>query len=98
MALLSRKILENRRRQHVLVTAHKRRIRDEVRPQLMQVKRAWSEGSKENNRKIKEKWQAQKARVSGIQRDQKSIHKSKIQANKRLSRSELANLRYTGVC
>jgi len=93
MALLSRKILENRRRQHVLVTAHKRRIRDEVRPQLMQVKRAWSEGSKENNRKIREKWQAQKARVSGIQRDQKSIHKSKILAHKRRIRAELANRR-----
>ena len=35
MALLSQKILDNRRRQHAVVTAHKRRIRDEVRPQLM---------------------------------------------------------------
>ncbi len=30
MALLSQKVLDNRRRQHALVTAHKRRIRDEV--------------------------------------------------------------------
>ncbi len=91
MALLSRKILENRRRQHVLVTAHKRKIRDEVRPQLMQFKRTWSENSRENKRKIKEKWQAQKARVSAIQRDQKSIHKSKILAHKRRIRAEMAN-------
>ena len=93
MALLSRKILENRRRQHALVTAHKRRLRDEVRPKLQQVKRAWSESSRENNRKIKEKWHAQKARVSGIQRDQKILHKSKILAHKRRIRAELANRR-----
>ncbi len=93
MALLSQKILENRRRQHVLVTAHKRRIRDEVRPKLLQVKRAWSEGSRENNRKIKERWHAQKAKVAGIQRDQKILHKSKILAHKRRIRAELANRR-----
>jgi hypothetical protein len=93
MALLSRKILENRRRQHVLVTAHKRRIRDEVRPQLMQVKRAWSESSRENNRKIKERWHIQKAKVGGMQRDQKILHKSKILAHKRRIRAELANRR-----
>lgn len=91
MALLSRKILENRRRQHVLVTAHKRRIREEVRPQLMQLKRAWSESSRENKRKISEIWHTQKARVSGIQRDQKRIHRSKILAHKRRIRAELAN-------
>ena len=93
MALLSQKILENRRRQHVLVTAHKRRIRDEVRPKLRQVKIAWNESSRENNRKIKERWHAQKARVNGIQRDQKRIHKSKILAHKRRIRAELANRR-----
>jgi len=93
MALLNRKILENRRRQHVLVTAHKRRIRDEVRPKLRQVKIAWSESSMENNRKIKERWHTQKARVSGIQRDQKRIHKTKILAHKRRLRAEMANRR-----
>jgi len=93
MALLSRKILENRRRQHVLVTAHKRRIRDEVRPQLMQVKRAWSDRSKENNRKIRETWQRQKAKVSGLQRAQKINHRSKILAHKRRIRAEMANRR-----
>jgi hypothetical protein len=93
MALLSRKILENRRRQHALVTAHKRRIRDEVRPKLLQVKRAWSESSRENNRKIKERWHAQKAKVGGMQRDQKILHNSKILAHKRRIRAELANRR-----
>lgn len=91
MALLSRKILENRRRQHVLVTAHKRRIRDEVRPQLMQIKRAWIERTRENNRKIKERWHIQKAKVSGIQRDQKRIHRSKVLAHKRRICAEMAN-------
>jgi hypothetical protein len=75
------------------VTAHKRRIRDEVRPQLMQVKRAWSESSRENNRKIKERWHTQKAKVGGMQRDQKILHKSKILAHKRRIRAELANRR-----
>ncbi len=93
MALLSRKILENRRRQHVLVTAHKRRIRDEVRPQLMQVKRDWNESSKRNNRAIRDRWHAQKSRVSRIQRNQKCIHRSKILAHKRRIRAELANRR-----
>jgi hypothetical protein len=93
MALLSKKILENRRRQHVLVTAHKRRIRDEVRPQLMQVKRAWNDRTKENKRMIREKWHAQKSKVSGMQRDQKCIHRSKILAHKRRIRAELANRR-----
>ena len=93
MALLSQKILENRRRQHVLVTAHKRRIRDEVRPKLRQVKIAWSESSRENKRKIREIWHTQKAKVSGIQRDQKCIQRSKILAHKRRIRAELANRR-----
>lgn len=93
MALLSRKILENRRRQHVLVTAHKRRIRDEVRPQLMQVKRAWSDRSKENNRKKRETWQTQKAKVGGLQRAQKINHRCKILAHKRRIKAEMANRR-----
>ena len=91
MALLSQKILENRRRQHALVTAHKRRIRDEVRPKLRQVKIAWNESSRENNRKIKERWHAQKAKVGVIQMEQKRIHKSKILAHKRRIRAVLAN-------
>ncbi|VVB69791.1 Uncharacterised protein [uncultured archaeon] len=93
MALLTQKILENRRRQHSLVTAHKRRIRDEVRPKLAQVKRAWNESSKENNRKIKERWHSQRAKVSGMQRDQKLRHKAKILAHRRRIRAEMANRR-----
>lgn len=93
MALLSQKILDNRRRQHAVVTAHKRRIRDEVRPALMQTKRAWYESSRENNRKIKERWHTQRAKVRDIQRTQKLIHRAKILAHKRRIRDELANRR-----
>jgi hypothetical protein len=93
MALLSQKVLDNRRRQHAVVTAHKRRIRDEVRPQLMATKRAWYEGSRNSNRMIKEKWQAQKAKVRDLQRTQKLLHKAKILAHKRRIRDEMANRR-----
>ena len=91
MALLSQKVLENRRRQHALVTAHRRRIRDEVLPALMQTKRTWYESSRNNNRKIKERWHAQKTTVRMIQRTQRLIHKAKILAHKKRIRSEMAN-------
>ncbi len=93
MALLAQKVLENRRRQHALVTAHKRRIRDEVRPQLCAVKRDWYDSSRESNRKIKERWHTQKARVKAAQRDQKLKHKAKILAHRRRIRAEMANRR-----
>lgn len=93
MALLSQKVLDNRRRQHAVVTAHKRKIRDEVRPQLMQTKRAWYESSRKSNRMIKDKWHTQKTKVRDIQRNQKLIHKAKILAHKRRIRDELANRR-----
>ncbi|MCX6673210.1 MAG: hypothetical protein NTY37_05475 [Methanothrix sp.] len=93
MALLSQKILDNRRRQHAVVTAHKRRIRDEVLPSLMQTKRAWYGSSRENNRKIKERWHTQRAKVRDMQRTQKLIHKAKILAHKRRIRDELASRR-----
>jgi hypothetical protein len=90
---LSQKVLDNRRRQHALVTAHKRRIRDEVLPALMQTKRTWYESSRDNNRKIKERWHAQRTKVRTIQRTQKLIHKAKILAHRRRIRSEMANRR-----
>jgi hypothetical protein len=93
MALLSQKILDNRRRQHAVVTAHKRKIRDEIRPQLMQTKREWYVESRKNNRMIKTTWHAQKAKVGEIQRTQRLIHKAKILAHKRRIRDELANRR-----
>ncbi|TFH53459.1 MAG: hypothetical protein E4G89_00940, partial [Methanothrix sp.] len=80
---LSQMVLDNRRRQHALVTAHKRRIRDEVLPALMQTKRAWYESSREDNRKIKERWHAQRTKVRVIQRTQRLIHKAKMLAHKR---------------
>jgi len=91
MALLSQKVLDNRRRQHALVTAHRRRIRDEVLPALMQTKRTWYESSRNNNRKIKERWHAQRTTVRVIQRTQRLIHKAKIRAHKKRIRSEMAN-------
>ena len=93
MALLSQKILDNRRRQHAVVTTHKRKIRDEIRPSLMQTKRDWFESSRQSNRMIKDKWHTQKAKVSDMQRTQKLIHKAKILAHKRRIRSELASRR-----
>jgi hypothetical protein len=93
MALLSQKILDNRRRQHAVVTAHKRRIRDEVRPQLMQTKREWYGSSRKNNRMIKATWHTQRAKVRDIQRMQRLIHKAKILAHKRRIRDELASRR-----
>jgi len=93
MALLSQKILDNRRRQHAVVTAHKRRIRDEVLPQLMQTKRAWYEGAKRSNRMIKDRWHTQKVKVRDMQRMQKLIHRAKILAHKRRIRDEMANRR-----
>jgi hypothetical protein len=91
MALLSQKVLDNRRRQHALVTAHKRKIRDEVLPALMQTRRNWYMSSRNNNRKIKERWHAQRASVRTIQRTQRLIHKAKILAHKKRIRSEMAN-------
>jgi len=93
MALLSQKVLDNRRRQHAVVTAHKRKIRDEVRPQLMETKRAWYESSRRSNRMIKDKWHTQKSKVRALQRIQKLIHKAKILAHKRRIRDEMANRR-----
>jgi hypothetical protein len=91
MALLSQKILDNRRRQHALVTAHKRRIRDEVLPALMQTKRTWYESSKRSNRMIKDRWHTQKVKVRDVQRLQRLIHKAKMLAHKRRIRDEMAN-------
>jgi hypothetical protein len=93
MALLSQKILDNRRRQHAVVTAHKKRIRDEVRPSLMQTKRSWYESSRRSNQMIKERWHSQKKKVGDVQRTQKLIHKAKILAHRRKIRTEMANRR-----
>lgn len=93
MAHLARKVLENRRRQHAYKTAHKRKIRDEVNPQLRDAKRAWYEASRENNLQIKRKWHAQRTRVQGQQRNQKLKHKATIVAHKRRIRDEMARRR-----
>lgn len=93
MALLSQKILDNRRRQHAQVTAHKRRIRDEVRPALMQTKRTWYENSRNNNLKIKHRWHSQRTSVKTIQRTQRLIHRAKILAHKKRIRSDMVKRR-----
>jgi len=91
MTQLSYKIMENRRRQHALVTAHKRKIRDEIRPKLSSTKREWYDSSRNNNRMIKERWHTQKTRVRDLQRGQKLLHKAKILAHKRRIREQLLN-------
>lgn len=90
---MNRRVLENKRKQHAIVTAHKRRIRDEVNPQLRTVKRAWSDASKSSNQKIKRKWHEQKTRVQGLQRDQTLRHEVKILAHRRRIRDEMARRR-----
>lgn len=90
MARLTEKVLENRKRQHAYVTAHKRRIRDEVNPRLRATKRAWYDASLENNLSIKRKWHDQKARVQGQQRSQKQKHKAAILTHKRRIKAEMA--------
>lgn len=82
-------ILENKRKQHSFSTAHKRRIRDEVKPQLRAVKGAWWHASHERNLRIKLKWHSQKLKVQGLQRDQKLLHKAKILAHKKGSAKSL---------
>lgn len=93
MALMARKVMENRRRQHTLVTAHKRRIRDEVIPQLRKTKREWYETSRQNKLNIQGRWNSQKAKVQGQQRGQQIKHKNAIAAHKRRIRAELAKRR-----
>ena len=93
MALMVRKVMENRRRQHALVTAHKRRIRDEVIPQLRKTKKDWYETSCRNKLNIQRKWNAQKAVVQGQQRGQQIKHKNAIAAHKRRIKAELAKRR-----
>ena len=90
MARLMQKLLDNRRRQHAFVTAHKRKIRDEVNPKLRAAKRAWSDSSKEKNLAMKRNWHSQRTRVQGIQRDQKRLHKMKIMAHRRRLKVEIA--------
>jgi hypothetical protein len=90
MALMARKVMENKRRQHELVTAHKRRIRDEVIPKLRTTKRDWYNTSRQNKLNIQRKWNAQKALVQGQQRSQQIKHKNAIAAHKRRIKAELA--------
>jgi len=91
--MLSEQILENRRRQHYQVVAHKRKIRDEINPRLRAAKRSWSNASRENKRKIKLTWHSQKCRVQAQQRQQKIKHKALVSAHKMRIKRELANRR-----
>jgi hypothetical protein len=93
MALMVRKVMENRRRQHGLVTAHKRRIRFEVIPQLRKTKRDWYETSRQSKLSIQGRWNAQKTKVQGEQRAQQIKHKNSIVAHKRRIKAELAKRR-----
>ena len=88
-----RKVMENKRRQHALVTGHKRRIRFEVIPRLMKTKREWYETSRCNKLEIQRRWNAQKAEVQGQQRIQQIKHKNTIVAHKRRIKVEIAKRR-----
>jgi len=44
--LLKQKVLENKRRQHAFVTAHKKKLRDEDKPRLREARRAQMENVK----------------------------------------------------
>ena len=90
MARLVQKLIENRRRQHAVVTAHKRKTRDEVNPQLRAAKRAWSDSSKEKNLNMKCNWHSQRTRVQRLQREQKRLHMMKILAHKRRLKAKIA--------
>ncbi len=87
------KIMENRRKQHVFSTAHKRRIRDKVNPQLRAVRKAWSDACRERNPKIKLRGHEQKRRVQWIQRNQKLVRNATILANKKRIRKAIAGRR-----
>jgi hypothetical protein len=93
MALMMRKVMENRRRQHALVTAHKRKLRDEVLPQLRETKRNWYEASRRHKLEIKNKWNTQKASVQGKQRAQQVKHRNAIITHKRRIKAELLRRR-----
>ncbi len=87
---MNSQVLENKRKQHAIVTSHKRRIRDEVNPQLRAVKRAWRDAANKSNQKIKRRWHEQKTRVQRLQNEQTLRHKVKILAHRRRIRDEIA--------
>lgn len=90
---LTQKVLDNKRRQHAYVLAHKRRIRDEVNPRLRATKRAWWEASCRNKRMIDLKWRTKSCEVRLMQKEQQRKHRETINAHKRRIRAEVAKRR-----
>jgi len=64
--LSKQKVMENKRRQHALVTAHKKKLRDEDKPRLREARRAQMENVRDVQRDQK-----------SIQMDKFSAHKRK---------------------
>ena len=87
---MKRKVLENKQRQHGVVTAHKRKIRDEINPRLRAAKRAHIEASKRNKLTIRQKWNESSTRVKSQQREQQRKHRAIIIAHKRRIKAEVA--------
>jgi len=53
---MRQKIQENRRRQYLFVQAHKRRIRDEIRPHLKEKRREWWTAIAGHKLRIRDEW------------------------------------------
>jgi len=90
---MSRKILENKRRQHAVVLAHKRKIRDEINPYLRGKKREWSEASKSNKISIRSRWICARNSARAQLRSQQLKHKAVIRGHKERIRLEIAKRR-----
>ncbi|HWQ20266.1 MAG TPA: hypothetical protein VN455_10855 [Methanotrichaceae archaeon] len=90
---MSRKILENKRRQHTVVLAHKRKLRDEINPHLRAKKQEWSESSKSNKIAIRSKWIAARDGARAQLRKQQLKHKMVISGHKARIRLEIAKRR-----
>jgi hypothetical protein len=90
---LSRKVLENKRRQHAVVLSHKRKIRDEINPYLRAKKQEWNEASKSNKITIRSKWIAARDSARAHLREQQLRHKSVIRGHKERIRQEIAKRR-----
>ncbi len=93
VAGLTRKVLENRKRQHAIVIAHKRKIRDEINPYLREKRREWYESSRQNRLSIKAKWIAARSNARAQLRAQQLKHKEVIRAHRSRIMLEVAKRR-----
>lgn len=83
MTPMSGKILENRRKQHAAVLAHKRKIRDEVRPHLRTKRLEWKEAATHHKVRIRSEWVKTMTQARGRQREVRIQHKELVAAHMR---------------